>query len=132
MTTSSSASNVVDVISGGDDNDRITACRGDETINGGLGNDVMVWNNGEGDDINIGGDGTDETLIVTGTGDDNMTVSPNGARIRIERGFKVDMEDVERLSSPSFSGNDTLTTQPGIDAADDDRRRLRQRHHHDR
>ena len=79
-----------------------------------LGNDVIVWNNGEGDDINIGGGGVDETLIVTGTGDDNMTVAPNGARIRIERGFKVDMETVERLSITSFSGNDTLTTQPGI------------------
>ena len=107
-------SDVVDTISGGDGNDRITGGRGDETINGGLGNDVMVWNNGEGDDINIGGGGVDETSIVTGTGDDNMTVSPNGARIRIERGFKVDMEDIDRLSITSFSGNDTLTTQPGI------------------
>ena len=104
----------VDTISGGDGNDRITGFRGDETINGDVGNDVMVWNNGEGDDINIGGDGVDETLIVTGTGDDNMTVAPNGARIRIERGFKVDMETVERLSITSLSGNDTLTTQAGI------------------
>ena len=107
-------SGAVDTISGGDDNDRITAGRGNETIHGDAGNDVIVWNNGEGDDINIGGAGADETLIVTGTGDDNMTVSPNGARIRIERGFTVDMETVERLNIQSFSGTDTLTTQPGI------------------
>ena len=93
---------MVDTINGGDDNDRITGGRGDETINGGLGNDVMVWNNGEGDDINIGGGGVDETSIVTGTGDDNMTVAPNGARIPIERGFKVDMEDIDRLSITRF------------------------------
>jgi Ca2+-binding RTX toxin-like protein len=107
-------SNALDTISGGDGNDRITGFRGDETINGDAGNDVMIWQNGDGDDINIGGAGADETSIVTGTGDDNMTVSPNGARIRIERGFTVDMETVERLAIQSFSGNDTLTTQPGI------------------
>ena len=33
-------------------------------VNGGDGNDVMIWNNGDGTDINHGGNGIDETLVT--------------------------------------------------------------------
>ena len=44
--------------------------RGNETIHGGDGNDVIIWNNGDGNDINEGDAGVDETLITEGTADD--------------------------------------------------------------
>src|SRR4051794_28783257 len=58
-----------DAIDGGNGNDRITAGKNTvatdpETIHGGAGNDVIIWNNGDGDDINEGDAGVDESLIV--------------------------------------------------------------------
>ena len=70
------------MIDGGNGNDRITAgrntARNPETIHGGAGNDVIIWNNGDGDDINEGDAGVDETLIVEGTADDGNIVTPEG------------------------------------------------------
>jgi len=113
-------SGAVDSISGGADNDRITGFRGGETIKGDDGNDVIIWNNGDGNDINEGGAGNDETLITAGTADDNMTVAPSGAGTifnRINAPFSVDMDGIEKLTITSFSGNDTLTTSPGVTQA---------------
>ena len=107
----------VDAISGGDGNDRITGFRGDDVVNGDAGNDVMIWNNGDGTDDNLGGDGVDETLITAGTANDLMTVKPQGAVTRFDRSnapFGINMTLVERLSITSFSGNDSLVTDPGV------------------
>src|SRR6478735_7928454 len=107
----------VDAISGGDGNDRITGFRGNDVVNGDAGNDVMIWNNGDGTDDNLGGDGVDETLITAGTANDLMTVKPQGAITRFDRSnapFGINMSTVERLSITSFSGNDSLVTDPGV------------------
>ena len=59
----------LDTLRGGDGNDRLTGGPNNadkpakESISGGAGNDVMIWNNGDGDDINDGGDGADETSV---------------------------------------------------------------------
>ena len=113
-----------DTISGGDGNDRITGFRnttGDpafEVINGDAGNDVMIWNNGDGSDTDNGGAGVDETLITAGTANDDMVVNtPVGSVTKFHRNnapFDVDMDQVERLSITSFSGNDTLATGAGV------------------
>src|SRR5215207_6107317 len=106
-----------DTISGGDGNDRITGFRGDDVVNGDAGNDVMIWNNGDGTDDNLGGDGVDETLITAGTANDLMTVKPQGAVTRFDRSnapFGINMSTVERLNITSFSGNDSLVTDPGV------------------
>jgi Ca2+-binding RTX toxin-like protein len=113
-----------DTINGGLGNDRITGNRNStanpEPIHGDDGNDVMIWNNGEGNDLNDGGNGQDETLIVEGTGadDNHVDPSPTAGLIRFQRvgagPFTVDMDKVERLSVTSFSGDDKLTTAPGI------------------
>ncbi|HEY6891875.1 MAG TPA: calcium-binding protein, partial [Solirubrobacter sp.] len=113
-----------DQIAGGAGNDRITGGKntlpGDtETINGNDGNDVIIWNNGDGNDRNEGGNGVDETLIVEGTADDNNIASQNGTVTHFERtnagiGFTVDSNLMEKLTLQSFSGNDTLSTAPGV------------------
>jgi len=106
-----------DTIDGGDGNDRITGFRGNDIVNGGNGNDVMIWNNGDGTDDNNGDAGVDEVLITAGTANDVMTVKPQGAITRFDRTnapFGINMKDDEKLSITSFSGNDTLTTDPGV------------------
>ena len=104
-------------INGGDGNDRITGFRGNETINGDNGNDVMIWNNGDGNDINDGGAGVDETLITDGHRRRQHDRHAERRAVRAStaptRPFTVDMDDVEKLSITSFSGNDTLTTDAG-------------------
>ncbi len=118
-------SQVEDTINGGLGNDRITAGKNagpnPEPIHGDDGNDVMIWNNGEGNDLNDGGNGADETLIVQGTGadDNHVDPSPVAGQIRFQRvgagPFSVDMTaTTEKLSVTSFSGDDKLTTAPGI------------------
>jgi Ca2+-binding RTX toxin-like protein len=114
-----------DTINGGLGNDRITAGKNPgpaiEQIHGDAGNDVMIWNNGEGNDLNDGGDGVDETLIVEGTGadDNHVDPAPTAGQIRFSRAvagqFTVDMTaTTDKLSVTSFSGDDKLTTAPGI------------------
>src|SRR4051812_12118516 len=110
-------SNKVDAIRGGNGNDRITGFKGDETILGGPGNDVMIWNNGDGRDTNVGGGGVDETLITEGAADDDNSITQNGAITHFERSnapFSVDMDDIDKLTLTSFSGNDKLATGPGV------------------
>ncbi|WP_169542283.1 calcium-binding protein [Solirubrobacter soli] len=118
-----------DTIDGGNGNDRITAGKNTvatdpETIHGGAGNDVIIWNNGDGDDINEGDAGVDETQILeAGTADDGNTITQEGTTTRFERtsgagGFKVfSTNTMEKLSLQSFSGNDTVATGPGVPIA---------------
>jgi Ca2+-binding RTX toxin-like protein len=111
-----------DVINGGAGNDRITGFKNPnggpvEKINGDDGNDVMIWNNGDGFDENNGGAGVDETLVTAGTADDDMTVDVSGTKTKFHRNnapFDVDMDQVEKLSITSFSGNDKLVTGAGV------------------
>ena len=75
----------LDTIRGGEGDDRLTggpnnaAKPAKESISGGAGNDVMIWNNGDGDDVNDGGDGADETQFNNGTADDVMSLAPLAA-----------------------------------------------------
>jgi Ca2+-binding RTX toxin-like protein len=107
----------LDQIGGGIGNDRITGFRGNDVVNGDAGNDVMIWNNGDGTDDNLGGDDVDETLVTAGTANDQMTVKPQGPVTRLDRinaPFGINMSTVERLNITSFSGNDSLATDPGV------------------
>ena len=106
-----------DAIDAGDGNDRVTGFRGNDVVNGGNGNDVMIWNNGDGTDDNNGDAGVDEVLITNGTANDVMNVKPSATGFRFDRTnapFGINLKDDEKLSITSFSGNDTLTTEPGV------------------
>jgi Ca2+-binding RTX toxin-like protein len=115
-----------DTITGGAGNDRITGFKNSsatpEVIQGGDGNDVMIWNNGDGNDSNDGGQGTDTALITNGAADDvmNVTAAGGGAHhfARTNAPFTVDTTNTtERLDITSFAGNDTLSTGPGVTLA---------------
>jgi Ca2+-binding RTX toxin-like protein len=112
-----------DVIGGGAGSDRLTGFRGADTVNGDAGNDVMIWNNGDGSDVNEGGANADQTLVTTGTADDAMTVTPDGTRTTFSRTspgpFSIGMGTVEKLTITSFSGDDALSTAPGVTLAMD-------------
>jgi Ca2+-binding RTX toxin-like protein len=110
----------LDTIRGGDGDDRLTGGpnkTGIESIEGGAGNDVMIWNNGDGDDSDVGGDGVDETQFNNGTADDVMDVAPVGGAHHFNRvGGDIDIDisaDTERLNVNAFSGNDSLVSAPG-------------------
>jgi Ca2+-binding RTX toxin-like protein len=113
----------LDTIRGGAGNDRITGGPNNaakptkESISGGPGNDVMVWNNGDGDDTNDGGDGVDETLFNNGTANDVMNVARLGGAHRFTRVGADIVIDIaagtERLNINGFSGADVLTSSAG-------------------
>jgi Ca2+-binding RTX toxin-like protein len=112
----------LDTLRGGDGDDRLTGGPNNspdkEQIDGGAGNDTMIWNNGDGDDVDNGGDGTDEMLFNNGTADDVMDVAPVGGGAhhfhRVGANINIDIDaSTERLNVNAFSGNDTLTSAPG-------------------
>lgn len=127
---------------GGDDVVDATSLEADAiqlTINGGLGNDVMIG--GAGNDLLIGGDGNDLALMGAGDdtftwnpGDDNdtvegqdgfdtllfngsnvgeaVTLSANGGRVLLFRNVAnvvMDVNDVEAIDFRALGGADTVT-----------------------
>jgi hypothetical protein len=87
-------------------------------LNGGDGDDVLVWNNGDGSDVSNGDAGFDHVEIngspVAG---DVFTARPNGARAAIDRTnlvpFTVDFS-AEALAVNGEGGDDQLTVAPGL------------------
>src|SRR3954452_7543706 len=111
----------LDTLRGGDGDDRLTggpnAKPTKESIEGGAGNDVMIWNNGDGDDVDDGGDGIDEMQFNNGVADDVMDVAPAGGGAhhfhRIGAEINIDIAaSTERLNVNAFSGNDSLVSAP--------------------
>jgi len=126
---------------GGDDVADATSLEADGiqlTLNGGLGDDVLIGS--EGDDLINGGDGDDLALMNSGDdtfawnpGDDNDTIegqagfdrmvfnganvaenisiSPNGGRVLFFRdvaSVTMDLDDVEAIDFNAFGGTDTV------------------------
>src|SRR4051794_14917996 len=124
-----------DIIVGGPNLDTLLGAAGDdrltggphnpaqkEPIEGGAGNDVMIWNNGDGDDIDDGGDGIDEMQFNNGTANDVMDVAPVGGGAhhfhRVGANINIDVAaSTERLNINAFSGDDSLTSAPGTTIA---------------
>ena len=83
-------------------------------MNGGTGDDTLVWNNGDGTDVANGDDGRDD-VEVNGApaAGDIFTVQPNGARIKFDRPnlvpFSIDIGSSETLHANGLGGNDAIT-----------------------
>ena len=82
-------------------------------MNGGSGDDTLVWNNGDGSDV-INGDGGSDDVEVNGspTAGDVFTVQPNGARIKFDRTnlvpFSLDIGSSETMHANGLGGDDTI------------------------
>jgi len=87
-------------------------------MNGGNGDDTLVWNNGDGSDV-MNGDGDVDRIETNLSGaDDISTLKPDGARIRYDRlnqvPFNLSIASAEAFELNELGGNDTLTTSPGV------------------
>jgi Ca2+-binding RTX toxin-like protein len=108
-------------INGGLGNDLIIGSDGDDTFNGGDGNDTGLL--GEGDDTSVWNPGDDNDTIEGQTGNDRLlfnganvaeeiTGSANGGRVIFTRNIAnvlIDLDDVERIDYNAFGGADLVT-----------------------
>ena len=83
-------------------------------MNGGAGDDTLVWNNGDGTDVINGDDGRDDVEVNGApTAGDVFTVQPNGARIKFDRTnlvpFSLDIGSSETMHANGLGGDDTIT-----------------------
>ncbi len=83
-------------------------------MNGGAGDDTLVWNNGDGTDV-MNGDGGRDDVEVNGApaAGDMFTVQPNGARIKFDRTnlvpFSLDIGSSETMHANGLGGDDSIT-----------------------
>ena len=107
-----------DDLNGDGGNDRVIGFRGTDDHDGGVGNDVLVWNNGDGTDVMNGDIGADEVEINGApTAGDVFTAVPNGRRVLFNRTnlvpFAVDLS-AERLTVNGLGGDDTFNGAEGL------------------
>ncbi|MBI1841657.1 MAG: calcium-binding protein [Verrucomicrobia bacterium] len=104
--------NDADVIFGSQGDDVISGGRDNDTLLGGSGNDTFVWNPGDGSDV-IEGQGGDDTLQFNGANvSENISLSPNGNRVRLFRdvaNIQMDVHGVEQFLLNVLGGADTIT-----------------------
>ena len=89
-------------------------------LNGGAGNDTLVWNNGDGSDTLNGDAGNDGTEVNGApTTGDVFSLEPNAGRIKFQRtnlkAFTLDAS-TERFQVNGLGGDDSLTANDGVGA----------------
>ena len=89
-------------------------------LNGGAGNDTLVWNNGDGSDTLNGDAGNDGTEVNGApTTGDVFSLEPNAGRIKFQRtnlkAFTLDAS-TERFQVNGLGGDDSLTAKDGVGA----------------
>jgi Ca2+-binding RTX toxin-like protein len=108
-------------MNGGLGNDMLLGSEGDDLVNGGdgddtalmgAGDDTFVWNPGDDNDTLEGQAGFD-TLTFNGANvAENINISANGGRVRFTRDIAsvtMDLNDVEAISFNASGGADTIT-----------------------
>ena len=89
-------------------------------VNGGAGNDTLVWNNGDGSDTLNGDAGNDGTEVNGApTAGDVFSLEPNAGRVKFQRtnlkAFTLDAS-TERFAVNGLGGDDSVTANDGVGA----------------
>ena len=107
-------------LNGGLGNDLIIGSQGDDLINGGDGNDTalmgagddtFVWNPGDDNDIVEGQAGIDTLLFNGANISETITLGANGGRVLFTRdvaAVTMDLNDVEQVTFNALGGADTI------------------------
>lgn len=107
-------------MNGGLGNDLLIGGDGDDFINGGDGNDAalmgggddtFVWNPGDDNDVLEGQDGFDQMLFNGANVGETINISANGGRVLFTRDIAsviMDTNDVEKITFNALGGADTI------------------------
>ena len=99
-----------DVLVGSEGNDLTNGGDGDDTALMGAGDDVFVWNPGDDDDTLEGQAGFDRMLFNGANIAENIDVAANGGRVRFFRNVAnvtMDLNDVEAVDFNALGGADS-------------------------
>jgi len=100
-----------DILIGGEGDDLFTGGDGDDFILMGAGDDIAVWNPGDDNDVLEGQDGFDKMLFNGSNVSENINISANGGRVRFFRdvaNVNMDLNDVESIDFNALGGADTV------------------------
>ena len=100
---------------GGFGNDTITGNKDANTLQGGTGNDLILWNAGDGADTIDGGGDIDTVRYTASTGDDTIQIDGVGTELGT-----LDLSGVEHLEIRTLGGADSVFVQDlsGTDVTD--------------
>jgi Ca2+-binding RTX toxin-like protein len=101
-----------DVLLGSAGNDLMTGGDGTDTALMGAGNDTFVWNPGDDNDTLEGQAGTDRLLFNGANVAENIAVSANGGRVTFFRNIAnvvMDLNDLETIDFNALGGADVIT-----------------------
>ncbi|MET0811271.1 MAG: calcium-binding protein, partial [Thermoleophilaceae bacterium] len=115
----------IDVLTGGDGNDRIVGQQQNDSMFGGDGNDTLVWNPGDGNDLIEGQADTDTMEFNGAAGDENFSYTANGGRLTFFRSagnITMDVDDTERVDLRTLGGVDNVVVNnlTGTDVTETD------------
>jgi Ca2+-binding RTX toxin-like protein len=117
----------VDVLTGGDGNDRIAGEQQNDAMFGGEGNDTLVWNPGDANDLVEGQAGNDTMEFNGSAGAEAFDASAVAGRLRFTRNvgsIVMDVGTTERVDLTALGGTDTAVvndlTGTGVTKADID------------
>jgi Ca2+-binding RTX toxin-like protein len=118
--TSLEADGIQLTINGGLGNDVLLGSEGDDLVNGGdgddtaflgAGDDTFIWNPGDDNDIIEGQVGFDKMLFNGANISENIDISANGGRVRFFRNIAnvtMDLDDVEGIDFNALGGSDVI------------------------
>jgi Ca2+-binding RTX toxin-like protein len=99
----------VDVLTGGDGNDRIVGQQQNDSMFGGDGNDTLVWNPGDANDL-VEGQAGNDTMEFNGTAvSEGFEASAVAGRLRFTRNIGnivMDVDGTERVDLRALGGQD--------------------------
>jgi Ca2+-binding RTX toxin-like protein len=99
----------VDVLTGGDGNDRIVGQQQNDSMFGGDGNDTLVWAPGDANDLVEGQAGTDTMEFIGSAGSEAFEASAVAGRLRFTRNLGnivMDADGIERVDLRALGGQD--------------------------